>query len=288
LPGSPAEQARKLAAWVRIRSRLTPAVLDALDADERARVADLTPPTDLGIVRATDLPELLRRRFEESDGTLGTVFYVRYGAQVSLSDGRNLLRIARTTDDVHLADGTVVETASRATVFAEMIRSMERDGPRAMLASLLGVAFVVVVATREPRGAATVLCCLAMAVIWLVGGAAALGEKLNYVNFVVLPITFAIGCEYPYNVYDGCVRLGGDVTAALRRVGGAVALCSFTTMVGYGSLMLADFQALQSFGRLAVLGEAACLSGALLVVPAIRRLLGRSARRDPYLNKGSL
>jgi predicted RND superfamily exporter protein len=115
-----------------------------------------------------------------------------------------------------------------------------------------------------------------MAVTWLVGGAAALGEKLNYVNFVTLPITFGIGCEYPFNVYDRSRLLGGDVTGALSRVGGAVALCSFTTMVGYGSLLFADFQALQSFGRLAVCGEVACLTGALLVVPALLRLAPRS------------
>jgi predicted RND superfamily exporter protein len=277
LPGSPAAQARKLEALARIRGRLTPAVLGSLDDDERARVADMTPPGDLVAVTGADLPALIRRRFEESDGTLGTVFYVRYGDGVSLSDGRNLLRIARSTDDVRLRDGTVVQTASRATVFAEMIRSMRHDGPRAMVASFVGVALVVLVATRDVRAGATVLCALAMAVTWLVGGAAAWGEKLNYVNFVVLPITFAIGCEYPYNVHDASVRLGGDVTAALRRAGGAVALCSFTTMVGYGSLLLADFQALQSFGRLAVVGEVACLIGALLVVPALLRLGSRRA-----------
>ncbi|MGH7438426.1 MAG: efflux RND transporter permease subunit, partial [Polyangiaceae bacterium] len=275
LPGSPGAQARKLEALARIRGRLTPAVLDSLDDDERARVADLTPPGDLVAVAAPDLPALIRRRFEESDGTLGTVFYVRYGDGVSLSDGRNLLRIARSTDDVRLRDGTVVQTASRATVFAEMIRSIQHDGPLAMAASFVGVALVVLIATRDGRAAATVLCAMAMAVTWLVGGAAASGEKLNYVNFVVLPITFAIGCEYPYNVYDASVRLGGDVTAALRRAGGAVALCSFTTMVGYASLLLADFQALQSFGRLAVLGEVACLIGALLVVPAMLRIGSR-------------
>ena len=277
LPGSPDAQARKLEALARIRGRLTPAVLGSLDDDERTRVADLTPPGDLVAVTAADLPALIRRRFEESDGNLGTVFYVRYGDGVSLSDGRNLLRIARSTDDVRLRDGTVVQTASRATVFAEMIRSMQHDGPRAMMASLAGVALVVLVATRDLRAGATVLCALAMAVTWFMGGAAASGEKLNYVNFVVLPITFAIGCEYPYNVHDASVRLGGDVTTALRRAGGAVALCSFTTMVGYGSLLLADFQALQSFGRLAVLGEAACLIGALLVVPALLRLGSRRA-----------
>ena len=124
------------------------------------------------------------------------------------------------------------------------------------------------------RGALAVLAALLMGVTWLVGGAAWLGEKLNYVNFVTLPITFGIGCEYPFNVYDRSRLLGGDVSAAVRRVGGAVALCSYTTVVGYGSLLFADFQALQSFGRLAVSGEIACLTGALLLLPSLLHLLG--------------
>jgi predicted RND superfamily exporter protein len=277
LPGSPELQERKLAALAKIRDRLTPAVLASLGDAERADVLVLRPPETLRAVRTADLPTLLRRRFEENDGRLGTVFYVKYRNDVSLSDGHNLLRIARDTDDVRLADGSVVETASRSTIFAEMIRSMERDGPRATLASLAGVGIVVFLATRSGRGAAAVLFSLAMAVTWLVGGAAALGEKLNYVNFITLPITFGIGCEYPFNVYDRVRLLRGDVDGALSRVGGAVALCSFTTMVGYGSLLFADFQALQSFGRLAVLGELACLAGALLVVPAFLRLVRPSS-----------
>jgi hypothetical protein len=58
-------------------------------------------------------------------------------------------------------------------------------------------------------------------------------------------------------------------------VGGAVALCSYTTVVGYSSLLFADFQALQSFGRLAVSGEIACLCGALFTLPALLHLMGR-------------
>src|SRR5262249_55643063 len=96
-------------------------------------------------------------------------------------------------------------------------------------------------------------------------------------NFVVLPITFGIGCEYPFNVYDRSRLLGGDVSAALGRVGGAVALCSYTTVVGYGSLLFADFQALQSFGRLAVSGEVACRLAALVLLPALLRMRGGSA-----------
>jgi predicted RND superfamily exporter protein len=200
---------------------------------------------------------------------------VKYKNDVSLSDGHNLLRIAKSTDNVRLPDGTVVQTASRSTVFAEMIRSMERDGPRATITSFLAVSLVVLLSTRNLRGALAVLAALLMGVTWLVGGAAWWGEKLNYVNFITLPITFGIGCEYPFNVYDRTRLLGGDVTAALKRVGGAVALCSYTTMVGYGSLLFADFQALQSFGQLAVSGEVACLCGALLMLPALLHVMCR-------------
>jgi predicted RND superfamily exporter protein len=136
----------------------------------------------------------------------------------------------------------------------------------------LAVSGIVILATRNMRGALAVLAALGMAVTWLLGGAAWFGEKLNYVNFITLPITFGIGCEYPFNVYDRSRLLGGDVTQAVGRVGGAVALCSYTTTVGYSSLLFADFQALQSFGRLAAFGEIACLSGALLTLPALLQL----------------
>ncbi len=278
LPGTAVEQQKKLAVLERIRERLTPAVVESLPPDERVRVEELTPPEGLRRVGPGDLPPLLRRRFQENDGRLGTVFYVKYRNDVVLSDGHNLLRLARDTDNVRLPGGEVVQTASRSTIFAEMIRSMERDGPRATLVSLLAVTVVILLATRDLRGAVAVLAALFMGVTWLVGGAAWLGEKLNYVNFVTLPITFGIGCEYPFNVYDRGRLLGGNVPSAVRRVGGAVALCSYTTVVGYGSLLFADFQALQSFGRLAVSGEIACLSGALLMLPALLHVMARRRR----------
>ena len=186
---------------------------------------------------------------------------MKYSNDVSSRTGTTCLRIAKATDNVQLPDGTVVQTASRSTIFAEMIRSMDRDGPRATFASLLAVLGRRACSRRATCAArCAVLAALLMGVTWLVGGAAWLGEKLNYVNFITLPITFGIGCEYPFNVYDRSRLLGGDVTAAVKRVGGAVALCSFTTIVGYGSMLFADFQALQSFGRLAVSGEFACLA----------------------------
>ncbi|HEX7625255.1 MAG TPA: RND transporter, partial [Anaeromyxobacteraceae bacterium] len=54
----------------------------------------------------------------------------------------------------------------------------------------------------------------------------------------------------------------------LRETGGAVALCSLTTIIGYASLLVADNQALRGFGLLASLGEVACFTAALFALPA--------------------
>ncbi|AKV01829.1 exporters of the RND superfamily [Labilithrix luteola] len=268
LPGADEEQTKKLAVLERIRDRLTPRVLHDMNEDEQKRLLELKPPETLRLIGPKDIPSLLRRRFEEKNGVVGTVFYVKF-VDLSFSDGHNLLRIAKTTDNVKLADGTVVKTASRSTIFAEMIRSMERDGPLASFASLAAVAVVVILATASFRGAATVLVSLILGVLWMVGGAAWSDMKLNFLNFIALPITFGIGCEYPFNIFDRSRLLGGEVTMAVRRSGGAVALCSYTTIVGYGSLVFADNQALQSFGHLAMSGEITCLIAAMLVLPSL-------------------
>jgi uncharacterized protein len=284
LPGTTQQQRAKVGILDRIRSRLTPGVLAKLTPEERTEVDEMTPPESLRPVGPDDLPNLFRRRFEENNGTVGTVFYVKYRNDVVLSDGHNLLRIAKATDNVVLPDGTKVLTASRSTVFAEMIRSMERDGPLATAAAFAAVVVVVVIATHSLRGAFVVLASLVMGVLWTVGGAAYMDVKLNFLNFIALPITFGVGCEYPFNVYDRSRLLGGNVKSALYRVGGAVALCSYTTTIGYSSLLLADMQALQSFGWVAMSGEIACLASALFVVPSLLHVL---RRRDGALQRTS-
>jgi uncharacterized protein len=273
LPGSRTEQEKKIEILERIRSRLTPAVIDKLTPEEKTRVADLEPPADLEPIDAKELPPLLRRRFEESSGRVGTVFYVKFRNDISFSDGHVLLRIAQTTDNVRLRGGTVVQTASHSTIYAEIVRSMVHDGPLATFVSFAAVVAVVLVATGSLRGAFAVLCALCLGVLWTVGSAAHAGMKLNFFNFIALPITFGIGSEYPFNVFDRSRLLGGDVSSALRLSGGAVALCSYTTTVGYSSMLVSDQRALQSFGRLAMAGEIACALAALVVLPALLHAL---------------
>ena len=50
--------------------------------------------------------------------------------------------------------------------------------------------------------------------------------------------------------------------------GGAVVLCSLTTILGYASLTMSMNQAIATFGLAAAAGEVSCLLSAVLVMPA--------------------
>jgi len=116
------------------------------------------------------------------------------------------------------------------------------------------------------------------AVLFALGvGSAGLGAflwlarvKLNFLNFAALPITFGIGVDYAVNVAQ---RYYADdtknVSSALRTSGGAVVLCSLTTILGYLALLGSHNQAIHSLGTLAVVGELSCLCAAVIAMPAL-------------------
>jgi hypothetical protein len=272
LPGTPTAQKAKLEVVDRIRDRLTPKVLESLTPEDRARAERLMPPEDLKPLTGADLPPLIRRRFEELNGSVGTVMYVSFTRHPRLRMGQDLIRIAETCDNLTLDDGTFVQTASTFTVRAELVKSMAHDGPIATFASFFAVLVVIAFSTGSFRGFSAVLAALLLGVVVTVAGAALVDMRLNFINFIALPITFGIGVEYPFNLFDRSRLLGGDITLAMKRSAGAVILCSFTTTVGYGSLIFSDQRALKSFGKLAMSGEIGCIIAALFFLPSLLRL----------------
>jgi predicted RND superfamily exporter protein len=266
LGGRPEIVKRKLQVLADIRREID-RTLPRLKGDDRRFAEDFRPPESLHALTAGDLPPLLRERFTETSGRFGTAVFVEIDPKLSRSRGEQLLRIAELLEGVREPGGDVVPNASRATVFAEMIRSMTHDAPRAIAVALAVVVLVSALATGSFLPAAAVISSLLLAVWLTLGAGAGLDVRLNFLNFVALPLTFGIGVEYSINLYDR-VRALGDVRRSLQSVGGAIAACSLTTMLGYGTLLFGDNLALQSFGKYAVIGELSCLLTALLVLPA--------------------
>jgi hypothetical protein len=123
---------------------------------------------------------------------------------------------------------------------------------------------------RFNRSTLLIIGSLLVGVLWLTALTLLLKVKINFCNFIAFPITFGIGVDYSVNVMARYRQTGSrDVIEAIRSTGGAVAVCSLTTIIGYGSLLLAKNQALFLFGVVAVLGEITCLISAVVVLPAV-------------------
>ena len=170
------------------------------------------------------------------------------------------------------------DAAALCGVSSDVLSRLENGKP-VTLAALCGVSLLVLFAFGL-RGAWPVLLSLGIGVTWLGGCLGYLQLKLNFMNFVALPITIGIGVEYAANIWARLRAEGRteSIAAIICDTGSAVALCSATTIIGYSSLILARNRALKSFGIVADIGEATCLFAALVVLPVIAWLLFRNKK----------
>jgi len=278
LPGTSEVQTRKLALLKDIRKLAHDPALTALNEKERKQIAQIDIADDLRVLTPDDVPTLARRPFTEADGTIGRVVLV-YPIEKHLSvwNGRDLLRIAHVLQYLPLPEfNKTIATSGSAVVFAGMIRSILHDGPLATVASLIVVLLFSFLIMRPRSAALAAIATLLVGVVWMVGIAGTAEVKITFLNFIALPITFGIGAEYGLNVAQR-YRDDRDMVRAVGATGAAVALCSWTTIVGYGSLLAASSRALRGFGLMAILGEISCLTAALIAMPAV--LLWREQRR---------
>ncbi len=150
-----------------------------------------------------------------------------------------------------------------------MISAISKDGPRATFFAFLAVVILVIVLFRNVRTITLILFSLFLGVLWLGGMIFGFHFKINFLNFIALPITFGIGVDYGVNIFQRYQeeRKRG-ILHVLKHTGSAVGLCSFSTIVGYCSLLIAGNQGFVSFGLLAVAGEVTCVIAALVALPA--------------------
>ena len=282
----PEGQEEKLPIVREIAALATPGNLAFLAPDRRMAVMKAIPPADLATFGAADLPETIRRHLTDVDGRIGAPVLVYQAGNIDVWDGRDVLRFSQELRSIGLPQDA--PAASMLLLLGDMLDSVARDGPRATLLSLTGVTILVLVAFGAGRrsvgfaaDAGWVLASLAVGVLWFGGLAGALGLRLNMLSFIALPITFGIGVDYATNVFQRRrVDEARSIADVVRTTGGAVALCSLSTIIGYSALLVAGNRALISFGVLADLGEVACLAAALVALPAVLRLREAAASRS--------
>jgi hypothetical protein len=277
----PPDQAEKITELKAIARLLSPATRAEVDPERLASIDRLLASVPDEPFTEAAVPASFTTGLRERDGGRARAVLVFPALNKGIWKSENLgayvgglRRLAAEVDPQ-----TPARVAGALPLSLDLTTSIRRDGSLASVVAFSGVVVLVIMMFRWSRHTLLIVGSLVVGVLWLVGATFALGVKINFVNFIALPITFGIGVDYAVNVMARFIQDGGrDVVGPVRSTGAAVGLCSLTTIIGYSSLLLAQNQGLFLFGLVAVLGEIACLVTALALLPATLLLLQRRRR----------
>jgi predicted RND superfamily exporter protein len=215
-------------------------------------------------------------KFRETDGTLGKIVLVDKLIEKGKDDARDITRFVSMGRKITDSVAPNAPVAGDLPISVDMFDAITIDGPKATLLAFAAVVILIVVLFRNFKTIGLVLISLGLGVVWMAGIIVGFKLKINFLNFIALPITFGIGVDYGVNIFQRYRTEGpGKILAVIRNTGGAVILSSMTTIIGYSSLLIAGNQAFVSFGQLAVLGEITCVTAAIISLPAFLCCLER-------------
>lgn len=266
---APPNQVAKIDELRNIRSTLSGSLLKFMSEDQRIEVDKFRKTGNIKPITLKDVPDMLLAGYDEVDGRRGLMALIYPKPTANLWDGKNLIQFANMVREVPLDNGDTLYSSGEPVIFADLLQAVVTEGPKVTLLAFALVIVMVIVNFRWSRSTVVVLGSLLLGVVWMVAGMALSGIKLNFLNFVALPITFGIGVEYAVNMIQRYKQDGeGSMPEVVRRIGGAVFLCSLTTIIGYSVLCMSRNLALVSFGWAALFGEITCLAAALISLPA--------------------
>ena len=221
---------------------------------------NLNPTT----VTIQDVPDELRRKFIGRSGH----FLIQIHPKVDIWEkegARTFVSELRSVDPA--VTGPPIITYE-ATVL------MERAYLQGTIYAFLLVGALSYLMIRRVGATLLALLPLGLALLWTIGLMHVFGIKFNLANIWGLPLMIGTSAEFGLNVmlrYLEGRSHGGPLVA--RSTVMAVALNGVTTMVGFGSMMVASHQGIWSLGLLLTLGSGCGLLASLVVLPVILRLI---------------
>ncbi len=221
------------------------------------------------LVTIQDVPQELRRKFVGAGGD----FLLQIHPKVDIWEREGARQFVT---ELRSADPDV--TGSPIITY-EATRLMERGYLQGTAYAFILVGCLTLLMIRRLREAALALLPLALGLLWTIGLMHLFGLKFNLANVWGLPLIIGTSAEFGLNVvmrYMEGRAHGGPLVA--RSTVMAVALNGLTTMVGFGSLMIATHQGIFGLGLLLTIGSACGLVASLVVLPVILRLVTRAAR----------
>jgi hopanoid biosynthesis associated RND transporter like protein HpnN len=219
-------------------------------------------------VAIQDVPEDVRRKFVGASGR----FLLQIHPKVDIwerESARQFVTELRSVDPAVTGSPVITYEATRL---------MERGYLQGTVYAFMLVGGLTLLMIRRLREAALAMLPLLLGLVWTIGLMHLFGLKFNLANVWGLPLIIGASAEFGLNVvmrYMEGRRHGGPLVA--RSTVMAVALNGLTTIVGFGSLMVAAHRGIFGLGLLLTTGSVCGLMASLVVVPVILRLVTREA-----------
>jgi hopanoid biosynthesis associated RND transporter like protein HpnN len=226
-------------------------------------------PAPIGL---RDVPPELRKKFVSDRGH----FLLQIHPAVDIWDREGALRFIT---DLRSVDPDVTGTP---IITFEAIRLMERSYKEGTVYAVLLVSLVTFLTLRRARETVLALLPLGLGMLWTFGLMYFFDLQFNMGNVFGLPLILGAAAEYGLNIvmrYMEGRDHGGPLIARSTVMG--VLVSGLSTIVGFGSLMVADHRGIFGLGLLLTLGTATSLVAALVVLPVLLRPRTRRAPPEP-------
>jgi len=243
----------------------------ALFNDVRDTFASLRNQDDTKSLQVDDLPSALRDRFVGINNKHLLQVYPKKDIwqRENQKEFIGELRQALDPDDNNRPNitGTPVQLYEYTNL---LVRSYEE----AAVYSLIAIALLVFIHFRSLSSVVLALLPVAMGSVWLGGVMGVFHIPLNPANIMTLPLVIGIGVTNGIHILNRFAEeRRPDILA--KSTGKAVLVSGLTTIAGFGSLILAKHQGIQSLGYVMASGVALCMLAGLTFLPALLNLLPR-------------
>jgi len=245
---------------VAFQARLFAAIDEALGSFAKAAAG--------GPFRPEDLPPELLQRYRSSRGRHLVYVYPRDDIWDPAKRGA-FVREIRSVDPEVTGTPIGVEEASLL---------MRRSFFQMAIYATAAIIALVWLDLRKLRDVALALIPVAFGILWLVEMMGLLRIDFSLANFFAIPILIGTGVDNGIHLIHA-YREKRSAAEAVRSSGVAVILSAATTVVGFGSLILASHRGLASLGLIMSIGAVACLLSAFLVLGPILALMDRRRAR---------
>ncbi|HEU5071835.1 MAG TPA: MMPL family transporter, partial [Verrucomicrobiae bacterium] len=177
-------------------------------------------------------------------------------------------------DEVRTVDSNVTGTPVQLYEYTTLLKQSYED---AAWYSLIAISLMVLLHFRSLVALALALLPVAIGTLWLVGLMGYFKIPFNPANIMTLPLVIGIGVTNGIHILNRFAEEQNPSILA-KSTGKAVLVSGLTTIAGFGSLILAKHQGIQSLGYVMASGTAACMLAGLTFLPAFLNLLMRRWR----------